>query len=159
MGESIASLLMKTRLWKPTVRWKRSTHTKKHYIVASVLTAGLVLKLITDNHDLQYRHWWKPDDIVIWDKYAALVSLILFWMQANRRVQPHRSSMLVHSKFPFQIIQQYGCGISNIINSDLTNEERLGYRVTSLTGKFYCDPTSLSREEGLRKERMANSST
>ena len=67
--------------------------------------------------------------------------------------------MLVHSKFPFQLIQQYGCGISNIINSDLTNEERLGYRITSLTGKFYSDPTSLLREEDLRKERIANSST
>ena len=62
---------------------------QKHYIVASVLIAGLVLKLITHNHDLQYRIRWKPDDIVIWDKYAALLSLILVWMQANRRFQPH----------------------------------------------------------------------
>jgi alpha-ketoglutarate-dependent taurine dioxygenase len=32
------------------------------------LMTRLVLKLITDNHDLQYRHRWKPDDIMIWDK-------------------------------------------------------------------------------------------
>ncbi|CAG8283371.1 unnamed protein product [Penicillium nalgiovense] len=29
-----------------------------------------ILKLITDNHDLQYRHRWEPGDVVIWDKYV-----------------------------------------------------------------------------------------
>jgi hypothetical protein len=40
---------------------------KKGVLMDSLMTQ-LVLKLITDNHDLQYRHRWKPDDIVIWDK-------------------------------------------------------------------------------------------
>lgn len=83
---------------------------QKHYIVASVLIVGLVLKLITDNHDLQYRHRWKPDDIVIWDKYADPVSLILFWMQANRRVQPHCPPCWYIVSFLFKEYNNMGVG-------------------------------------------------
>ncbi|GLA11840.1 hypothetical protein AnigIFM62618_005814 [Aspergillus niger] len=36
------------------------------------LMKAYFLKLITDNHDLQYRHRWKPDDIVIWDNRTVL---------------------------------------------------------------------------------------
>ncbi|KAL4888282.1 taurine catabolism dioxygenase [Aspergillus ambiguus] len=68
------------------------------------LMKAYFLKLITDNHNLQYRHRWGPNDVVIWD---------------NRTV--------------------FHAG-----TYDLTNEERLVLRVTSLTGKFNCDPASLS---------------
>lgn len=45
----------------------------------------LVLKLITDNHDLQYRHRWETDDVVIWDKYAVSCTLdVILHHSANR---------------------------------------------------------------------------
>ncbi|KAJ5837851.1 taurine catabolism dioxygenase [Penicillium rubens] len=78
------------------------------------LMKAYFLKLITDNHDLQYRHRWEPDDVVIWDNRTVL----------------HAGTY------------------------DLSNEERMALRVTSLTGRFYCDPGSLSREECFRRDRM-----
>ncbi|KAG2421277.1 hypothetical protein HFD88_005251 [Aspergillus terreus] len=36
------------------------------------LMKAYFLKLITDNHDLQYRHRWETDDVVIWDNRTVL---------------------------------------------------------------------------------------
>jgi alpha-ketoglutarate-dependent taurine dioxygenase len=33
---------------------------------------GYFLRLITDNHDIQIRHKWKPYDVAIWDNRSVL---------------------------------------------------------------------------------------
>lgn len=98
----------------------------------------LLIKLvprIKQNHDLQARFRWEPNNLAIWDNRSAFRE----W----RRSHPATSIQILWADISL--------GCSDAATYDLGNEQRIGTRSVSIGEAPYFDPKSISRREALDK--------